>query len=165
MDCVNLASRGRVLLDGFVNLLPSFSSIVYYRLHLASAIILSSLLYISTKLGYIPTVISMNCDLDTPISSESRARVSKNCWSHLIMNRLSFVITFSFLICTYILFVRTIVITFLYVQFFCTYILFVRTILYVQFVFFVRTNNISIILHLSRGKDGFIVICCTNRLG
>ena len=126
-------------MDGVLNLLVRLASIVYYRLHLASAIILSSLLYIATSSGYMATVISTTWDLLSPICSESRSRVSRKPWSHLMLKVLSFVITFSFqivitfFVITFIFVITFFVITFvrtnLSLHFICMYNLFVITFL------------------------------------
>jgi hypothetical protein len=75
-------------------------------------------------------------------------RSLKNSGVHLMVNVLSFVITFSSKLYVH-LFVCTIVITNLYVHLGCMYISIVCTFLYVQLCLFVITYNISTIWGLS----------------
>jgi hypothetical protein len=144
------------------------SSIVYYRLSLVSLINFSSLSVSSMRWGYIPTDISTTSDLVTPIASESRTRVSKNGWSHLILNVLSFVITF-FLSnlslhlyiqnCHYILFVHTKQLSLHFCHYICNYIY-----LSLHFIRGISSciYNISTISGLSRGKTGFVQVIRVN---
>lgn len=71
MDCVLLPPEGNTHPDSTSQKPCSFSSIVYYKLSLASFMSLSNLACISTSEGKIPTAISTNRELLTPICSES----------------------------------------------------------------------------------------------
>ena len=126
-----------------------YTSIVYYCRSSLSLESISSCLFISLiRAGYILMVSSIVAARDNPISLDRVVRSLRNWVLHLMVNVLSFVITFSFKLYVH-LFVCTFVMTNLYVHFQCHDISFVCTFLYVQLVLFVITYNISTIWALS----------------